>query len=162
MHICISSETKLSLILSKPTLSHYSCDQVLPMVQPDAVGPTCLSLCLQALSWLNCQRYRHKIWPQVHLDNILDKFGGQCHRSKVKVTRLENMTFREFCSLILSWVIQNPSLWCDVMTSYGVTAWRYGVMAWRKVSWHDIPCAKGLWNAWGDRSVNVGVFSNFD
>ena len=34
-----------------------------------------------------------KIGTHVHLDNISDKFGGEGHRSKVKVIKVKNVKF---------------------------------------------------------------------
>ncbi len=55
----------------------------------------------------------------IDLDDILEEFDGQGHRSKVKVTR-SKMSFLGFS--YLSEQIPNTGLKSDAMTSYDVMA----------------------------------------
>ncbi len=48
--------------------------------------------------------------------NISDKFAGQGHRSKIKVTGSKKLHFQDFFDL--SEQISSLGLWCDVMTSW--------------------------------------------
>ena len=54
----------------------------------------------------------------IDLDNILDKFDGQGHRSKVKVTKAKKTLFPRFSNL--SEQILIPARYFDVMTSHDV------------------------------------------
>ena len=53
----------------------------------------CLCVCQLALSKLNCLTYFMKFDTRIDLDNTLDEFEGQGHRSKVKAIQCNFQSF---------------------------------------------------------------------
>ncbi len=90
------------------------------------IGPVCVCVCNSALSQLNRLTYGQEILHVGHPGSYL----GQIRRSR---SPDEKMWFPRNCTDLysdLNGMIQNHGLWCDVSTSYDVTAWRHTVI-WR-------------------------------
>ena len=95
-------------------------------------GPVCVSVCGHTHGW-PVWHFSTKFSTGIDLDDILEEFDGQGHRSKVKVTRSKH-DFHDF----LVWVpryktVASGVTWCYV-TFCDDTTWRHDVM-WRH-TWH--------------------------
>ncbi len=117
-----------------------------------------LSVCECSHGW-TIWRTDPKIGIRVDLDEISAKFDSQGHRSKVKVTRLENVISRVFWS---GW--PDTKSWCMMLHHDSVTSWRdvmsrHDITMSCDVSPNDVSRAKGLQNACRGRCVNAGAFS---
>ncbi len=70
----------------------------------------------------------------VDIDNILDEFAGQGHRTRVKVMRLKKHHFHDF----LIWVNKYQVLAHGVMSWCHMTSWDHIVMSYDVTAWRHI------------------------
>ncbi len=91
----------------------------------------CVSVCGHSYGW-TVWHIMMKFSTGIDLDDILDEFDGQGHRSQVKVTR--SKTWVSWFSR-LSARIQNIGLWCDVILLCDVI-WRHGMTSHDITTWH--------------------------
>ncbi len=146
------------------------------------IGPVCLFVCLFVCLSV-CQRSHGwtvsctdpKFGRGIHLHNISDKFKGQGHRSKVKVTMLKKHDFWCSCSvckcrftLSLHMELSGSTPWHHGMTSMTSRRDIHDVTAWHPV-WHHVTpwCCDSLisccnvWNVCVRRSVGQEYWQEY-
>ena len=141
-------------------------DVLLPPASPvEVIDRSRVSMCLCVHVSVSQRSQRQTVWHtdakigiRFNIDHILDEFDGQGHRSKVKVTRLENVIL--WClTLIFDQFTQCKTLAFSV-TSYDVMLWHHDVMGRHNMtSWQKDFRAKELYNTGCGKCVNAQAFS---